>query len=118
MVTDQFLPGISRCIQGGFITGQEVTVRVDGIDRRRVWLHNSPIPLLVGFELLGCQAFRSDIDAGADDPDDGTVLISNGGEGGAPVAGTGGPGRSFGILHGVSGRGAGAVEWAQLGGRR
>src|SRR5690606_41576920 len=102
MVTDQFLPGISRCIQGGFITGQEVTVRVDGIDRRRVWLHNSPIPLLVGFELLGCQAFRSDIDAGADDPDDGTVLISHGGEGGAPVAGTAGEGQAFVILPGLS----------------
>src|SRR5690606_40639325 len=114
MVTDQFLPGISRCIQGGFVTGEEVTVRVDGIDGRRVWLHNSPIPLLVGFELLGCQAFRSDIDAGADDPDDGTVLISNGGEGGAPVAGTAGQGQSFVILHGVSGLESIAGNGAQV----
>src|SRR5690606_35349446 len=87
MVTDKFLPGVPRGARGGFVTSQEVTVKVDGIDGRRVWLNNGAIALLVSFELLGCRAFCGDIDAGAHDPHNGAVLISNRREGGAPVAG-------------------------------
>src|SRR5690606_41541526 len=98
MVTDKFLPGVPRGAQGGFVTSQEVTVRVDGIDGRRVRLTNGAIALLVSFELLGCQAFCGDINAGAHDPHDGAVLISNRSEGGAPVAGAAGLIEPCGIL--------------------